>query len=53
MDLFRVQKDKWIKVLVLLVINKEERIRIGDTGRKTVVDRYSVDAALMKIFLVV
>jgi hypothetical protein len=29
MDLLRVQKDKWMNVLSSLVINKEERIRIG------------------------
>lgn len=39
-----VTEDEWVDTLSKLVENKESRTRIGNEGRKTVVDRYSVDA---------
>ncbi len=37
-------EDEWVEILSSLINNREERIRIGDAGRKTVVDKYSVEA---------
>jgi glycosyltransferase involved in cell wall biosynthesis len=37
-------EDEWVDILVKLVENKECRTRIGNAGRQTVVDRYSVEA---------
>jgi glycosyltransferase involved in cell wall biosynthesis len=36
--------DEWVDVLSKLIENKECRKKIGDAGRQTVIDRYSVEA---------
>jgi glycosyltransferase involved in cell wall biosynthesis len=37
-------EDEWVDILVKLVENKDCRTRIGNAGRQTVVDKYSVEA---------
>jgi glycosyltransferase involved in cell wall biosynthesis len=37
-------EEEWVSKISLLVENKELRQLLGDAGRKTVVDKYSVDA---------
>lgn len=37
-------EEEWIKALSQLIENKELRNRIGDEGRKTVIQKYSVEA---------
>jgi glycosyltransferase involved in cell wall biosynthesis len=37
-------EDEWVEDISKLVENKECRIRMGNAGRQTVVDRYSVEA---------
>jgi len=37
-------EDEWVEDLSKLIENKEYRTRMGQAGRQTVVDRYSVDA---------
>jgi glycosyltransferase involved in cell wall biosynthesis len=37
-------ENEWVEILTSLITDKEKRVRIGDAGRKTVVDRYSVEA---------
>jgi glycosyltransferase involved in cell wall biosynthesis len=37
-------EDEWVDIISKLAENKEYRIKIGNAGRQTVVDRYSVEA---------
>lgn len=37
-------EDEWVEILSKLIENKECRIKIGNTGRQTVIDKYSVEA---------
>jgi glycosyltransferase involved in cell wall biosynthesis len=37
-------EDEWVDTLSKLIEDKEARARIGNAGRQTVIDRYSVDA---------
>jgi glycosyltransferase involved in cell wall biosynthesis len=35
-------KDEWVSKLSLLIDSKELRVKLGEEGRKTVIDKYSV-----------
>lgn len=37
-------EEEWIEALSLLIENKEQRKKVGDAGRQTVLDKYSVKA---------
>ena len=37
-------EEDWLNYLIKLIEDKELRLKIGDAGRKTVIERYSVDA---------
>ena len=42
--LLATTNEDWQKAITFLIENKEERIRLGDAGRKTVEEKYSVAA---------